>query len=250
MKNIHIEEMNWPDIKEAISNGFYRVVVGIGSTEQHGPHLPLKTDAAIADEIVLRVAKGLGNTLIAPTIRVGCSDHHLAFPGTISIQPSTLQSIIFDYVGSLKKHGFKTAVFISTHGGNFSTMQIAIEKLQNKFPDFKTIGYTDLFAFMEPMYQVAKESGIPIDEGGAHAGEIETSKMMAIHPNSVTMNRFEPGYVGPLGSEELNIILKKGMPALTKNGILGDPAKSTSERGQKYIEKLAEFLVAEIKKKL
>jgi len=250
MKTIYLEEMNWPDFKEAIVNGFNRVIVGIGSTEQHGPHLPLKTDAALADEVVFRVAKDIGNSLIAPTIRVGCSDHHLAFPGTISIQSSTLQAIIFDYVESIRKHGFRTAVFISTHGGNFSTMQEAIEKLQNKFSDFKTIGYTDLFSFMEPMYKVAKENGIPIDEGGAHAGEIETSMMMAIQPNSVIKNRFEPGYVGPLGSEELNIILKKGMPALTKNGILGDPAKSTSERGQKYIENLADFLISEIKKQL
>jgi len=250
MKTICLEEMNWPDVKEAITNGFNRVVVGIGSSEQHGPHLPLKTDAALADEMVNRVAIGLGNALIAPTIRVGCSDHHLAFPGTISLRSSTLQAIVFDYVESLRKHGFKTAIFISTHGGNFSTMQEAIEKLHNKFSDFKTIGYTDLFAFMEPMYQVAKECGIPIDEGGAHAGEIETSMMMNIAPNCVIKNQFEPGYIGPLGSEELNIILEKGMPALSKNGILRNPAKSTSERGQKYLEKLADFLVEEIKKQL
>jgi creatinine amidohydrolase len=250
MKKIYLEEMNWPDVKEAIANGYKQVIIGIGSTEQHGPHLPLKTDAALANEIVPRVAKGLGNTLIAPTIQVGCSEHHLAFPGTISIQSSTLQAIIFDYVESLRKHGFKTAVFISTHGGNFSTLQEAIEKLENKFSDFKTVGYTNLFAFMEPLYQVAKEHQIPIDEGGAHAGEIETSMMMAIHPNSVMKDRFEPGYVGPLGSDELNVILKNGMPALTKNGILGDPAKSTSERGQKYIEKLTNFLVSEIKRQL
>ena len=122
MKTIRLEDMNWPDIKKAIANGYKTVVVGIGATEQHGPHLPLKTDAVIGEMLAYEVAKGLGNALQAPTIRVGCSEHHLSFPGTISLHASTLKSIIIDYVESLKRHGFETVVLLPSHGGNFTTV--------------------------------------------------------------------------------------------------------------------------------
>ncbi len=250
MKTIKMEDMNWPDIKSAIEGGFTTIIIGVGSTEQHGPHLPLKTDSAIADAVVIRVAMKLKNCLVAPTIRVGCSEHHLAFPGTISLQPSTLESIMLDYVESLHRHGFKTIIFIPTHGGNFSTVQRAIDNLKKKHPDLEILEITDLFGFIEPMYNIAEQAGLTRDEGGAHAGEIETSMMLAIDSNRVVKDRFEPGYLGHLGEKELKVIIEKGMTALTRNGILGDPSKADLKRGNKYLDGLAEYLVSEIKKQL
>lgn len=250
MKTIRMEDMNWPDMKEAIANGFTSVVIGIGSNEQHGLHLPEKTDSLIADAISYRVAKKLENALQAPTIRVGCSEHHLAFPGTISLKSSTLKAIINDYIESLAKHGFKTVILLPCHGGNFTPVQEAIDELKQKYTELKIIGYTDLKGFIDAQINIAKEFGITPEEGGAHAGEIETSFILALEEKLVAKERFTPGYLGPLGEREIKIILEKGMPALTEKGILGDPTKSTAQKGRVYLEKNVEFLVAEIKKQL
>jgi len=245
-----MEDMNWPDIQAAIKKGYTTVVFGIGSTEQHGPHLPIKTDAALADEMVFRVAERLGNTLMAPTVRVGCSEHHLAFAGSISLQSSTLKAVLMDYVDSLQRHGFKTIILIPTHGGNFSTVQKAIEALQKKYADLRIVGITDLFDFIEPVNKIAEEAGLTREEAGAHAGESETSMMMVIHPQHVKKERFEPGYIGPTGQKEVELIIEKGMTALTQNGILGDPSKADAVRGEKYLQGMVDYFISEIKTQL
>jgi creatinine amidohydrolase len=245
-----MEDMISREIGEAIDNGFTTAVFAIGSTEQHGPHLPTKTDALIGDAMAFRVAQELENALQAPTIRPGCSKHHLAFPGTISIRFSTLKSIIYDYVDSLKKSGFKTVILLPSHGGNFSTVQEAIDELIPLHPELKILGYTDLNGFMGALAKFSKEYGITPEEAGAHAGENETSLMLALTENLVAKEHFSPGYLGPLGDKEIEIILEEGMPGLTKNGVLGDPTKATAKKGMAYLEMTVDFLVKEIKKQL
>ena len=141
MKTIKIFDMNWPDIGEAIEQGFDSIIIAVGAIEQHGPHLPLKTDSLIGEELTHSIAKKLGKTLQGPTINVGCSEHHMEFPGTVSILDSTLKSIISDYTQSFVKHGFKNIIFIPSHGGNFAAMGEVIEKLQEQYPDNNVIGY-------------------------------------------------------------------------------------------------------------
>ena len=120
---IVMESMTWPEISKAIEKGFETVIVMLSSVEQHGPHLPINTDSIIADELALRVARRLGKTLIAPTIRPGCSDHHLCLPGTISLRHQVLLDILRDYCSSLARHGFRKIILISSHGGNFSPLE-------------------------------------------------------------------------------------------------------------------------------
>jgi creatinine amidohydrolase len=250
MKTIRLEDMNWPDIQVAIEKGFTTVVIGVGSTEQHGPHLPLKTDALIGDALAYGVAQQLGNALHAPTIRVGCSEHHLAFPGTISLHASTLKAIIIDYVESLAKHGFKNIILIPSHGGNFQTVKDAICELNETFKDLRIIGYTDLKSFMDFLIKSSKAFSVTEEEAGAHAGETETSFLLALEKELVHKDRFTAGYLGPLGDREIKTIFEKGMPSLTENGTLGDPSKATQEKGKIYLEKTVCFLVKEIKKQL
>lgn len=242
--------MNWPDIKDAIEQGFKTVVIGIGSIEQHGPHLSIQTDALGGDFLASRVATELNNALQAPTIRVGCSDHHLVFPGTISYRKTTLKAIIYDYVESLASHGFENIILLPSHGGNFGPTQEAIEELQKKHPERNIVGYTDLMGLFKVLADMSAEFGITEEESGAHSGENETSLMLALREDLVKKDRFAPGYIGPLGVEEISLINEKGMTALTKNGVLGDPTKATREKGEIYFNKLVTFLVEEIKKQL
>lgn len=245
-----MEDMSSREIEEAIDNGYTTAVFAIGSIEQHGPHLPTKTDTLIGDAIAFRFAQELGYALQAPTIRPGCSEHHLAFPGTVSLRFSTLKSIIYDYVNSLKKSGFKTVILLPSHGGNFTTVQEAVDELKLLNPDLKIVSYTDLKGFMVALAKFSKEYGVTPEESGAHAGESEASFMLALAESLVAKERFVPGYLGPLGDKEIEIILEEGMPALTENGVLGDPTKATAEKGMVYLERTVHFLIKEIKKQL
>jgi creatinine amidohydrolase len=243
-----MEEMTCPAINAAIALGYTTVVVGVGSTEQHGPHLPTMTDTRIAEEMVNRVALKLGNALQARTIPVGISDHHLAFGGTISLQPDTLKMIILDYVQSLSRCGFQRIIFLPSHGGNFGTVEQALKESQKTYPQIKITGYTNLLGFAHFLNSVSNEFGVTDDESGAHAGENETSIMLALENSLVLKEKFTPGYLGPATEKEVRIILEKGMPALTNNGILGDPRKASAEKGEIYLERLSDFLIREISK--
>ena len=246
MKTLRMEEMNWVDIKKAIQDGFKTVIIGVGSTEQHGPHLPTKTDALIADVLVNLIAQNLKNALQAQTIRVGCSDHHLSFPGTISLKKTTLKAIIHDYIDSLQKHGFERIIFIPTHGGNFIPLKEAIEEAQEKNPKIQIFGFTDLMEFVDTSDKIAAEFNITKVVAGAHAGEVETSQMLALAEDLVEKKRFQPGYLGVLGEEEVELLFKEGMPSLTEIGVIGDPTNASKRRGKHYIQKIAEFLTDEI----
>lgn len=250
METLRLEEMNWKDIQEAIDQGYKTVVIGIGSIEQHGPHLPTSTDSLIGDAIANKVTANLKNALQAPTIRIGCSSHHLSFPGTISYKESTLKAIIQDYVKSLALHGFTNIVLLPSHGGNFKPILEVIDEIKKGNSDFKLVGYTDLFRLLDVLHNFSNEFGITKEESGVHAGESETSFILALAENLVKKERFEPGYMGVVGEEQSQLIFEKGMTALTKNGILGDPTNATSEKGEIYLQKIVQFLVDEIKKEL
>ena len=137
-ETVRMERMNWPDIKKAIESGCTTAVVGVGSIEQHGPHLPTMTDARISDALAELVARKLGGALQARTIETGLSDHHLAFAGTISLKPETLRLILRDYTASLVRHGFKRILFIPMHGGNFETVRRFAAEARKALRDRRT----------------------------------------------------------------------------------------------------------------
>lgn len=237
-----MEEMNWPTIKRAIDSGFKTVLIPVGSIEQHGPHLPSFTDSLLAYEICERLARKLGRTLVAPVIRPGCSEHHLAFPGTISVSPRALQTLVDAYVGSLMKAGFKNYVLIPTHGGNFEPLRKGLSALRRKYRKAKIYGYFDLQSFVEAMNKVAAQYGVSPEAAGAHSGFTETSCVLAVRSDLVDMSSAAPGYVGPFNKEVSRAIMRKGMKAFTKNGVLGDPRGSSSEAGEKIIEDLVDHI--------
>jgi creatinine amidohydrolase len=246
MITIRMEEMTWPDIKRAIESGFTTAVFAVGSTEQHGPHLPTMTDARIGDDLAERVARKLGHALQARTIDIGISEHHLAFAGTISLKPETLSLILRDYIDSLVRHGFKRIVIIPSHGGNFATVRQAIEAARKIHPAVEVTGFTDLLALTDFLNRISARHGVQPGEAGAHSGENETSMMLALERDLVAADRFAPGYTGSLGESEMKVIFEKGMPALTANGVIGDPRTASAEKGEDYLARWAEFVISEI----
>ena len=246
MKTIRMEEMSWPDVRAAMAAGYTTAVVAVGSTEQHGPHLPTMTDTRIGDATAHLVALKLGKALQARTIPVGCSEHHLAFGATVSLKPETLKLIVRDYVDSLVRDGFRRIIFLPSHGGNFGPLAQAIEDARKAHPEVEITGYTDLLGITASLHRTAAEFGISAEACGAHAGDDETSLMLLLEPDLVVHERFAPGYLGPLGEREVRIIFDRGMPALTENGVLGDPRQASAEKGEVYLERLASFLVEQV----
>jgi creatinine amidohydrolase len=246
-EQILMENMSWTEVKDAIEKGKTTVLVMVGSIEQHGPHLPLATDTYVGYAIGRRIAEKLGNALVAPVIRPGCSDHHMAFQGTISLRSEVLMETLRDYCRSLVKHGFKNIVIISTHGGNFPSVRSVGQQLVEEFKNVKIIAYADFRGFMMAQIEIAKKYGIMPERSGAHAGEAETSEMLAERPELVKMERAEQGYVEKM-SGHMGKALSEGIHTVSKIGVLGDPTLANSKMGETYLNEMAEFFVKEIKR--
>jgi creatinine amidohydrolase len=238
MTALHLDRMTWADVKSEIENGRDTVIVPFGSTEQHGRHMPLGTDAVLGDEFGWALADRL-DAFLAPTVRFGCSEHHLSFSGTISLSDETFQRIVWDVVASLSRHGFRRIVLLPTHGGNFKPLAEAFAKLE-PVENVRVFAFTDLEGLVNAAFESSGLSGVEPGRSGAHSGEWETSLMLALRPEQVKMDHAAEGFVGEL-SEVMSKVFD-GIQNLDENGVLGDPRPATAEAGEKYFDDMVDFL--------
>jgi creatinine amidohydrolase len=238
-----MDRLSWTDIRAEQERGRGTVVVAFGATEQHGPHLPLATDALLGDHLARLIADRL-DAFVAPTVRIGCSEHHLEFPGTISLTPDTFHRVVADIVASLAKGGFERVVLIPTHGGNFGPLGEAVEKL-GPDPGIEVSALTDLTALLAIAQLGERDHGVPMGEGGLHAGEWETSMLVAIHPELVHMERGEPGYTGD-PQQAAGAIFGAGIHTISENGVIGDPARSSAENGERYWDEVVRITLEKL----
>jgi creatinine amidohydrolase len=247
MPAIELDRMTWPDVEALIEAGHDTVVMALGATEQHGLHMPLATDALIGDHLARRLADRL-DAFLAPTLRVGCSEHHVGFPGTISLAEPTYHAIVADLVRSLLRGGFGRIVLMPTHGGNFVPLGAAIELLEEPERE-RVIALTDLSVLFEIAQLGEAEHGVPLADGGLHAGEWETSMMLSIHPELVHMERAEPGYTGDL-QEAVASMFSGGVASISPNGTIGDAAAATPGHGARYWEAVEALVMEQIEQRL
>ncbi|MEM2102567.1 MAG: creatininase family protein, partial [Candidatus Bathyarchaeia archaeon] len=125
----YLGEMAWPDVQEFLANHNV-AIVPVGSNEQHGPHLPLDTDAYDAFWLSLKAAEKAGCALVAPPIYYGVSMHHMDFPGTVTLSPHTLEKLAYEVATSLVRHGFRKIVFENGHGGNTQALESAAQRVK------------------------------------------------------------------------------------------------------------------------
>lgn len=177
------------------------ITIPLGSTEQHGALAPLHCDAAVALELCRR-ASGIAGTVCAPVLPYGFSECHRGFPGTVSLSPRTLASIVEDIVESLVPHGFRTILFLSGHGGNRAPVEEALGRLEGSLPGVRLVyeGYWNLPG--------AREIEERLFEGrsGYHATAAEVSMYMHLFPGFIippgAVHRYPPSPAGPMTSTE------------------------------------------------
>ncbi|MDR5655941.1 creatininase family protein [Halodesulfurarchaeum sp. HSR-GB] len=243
MRSVKMNELAWTSIEEVAGQEVHTVIIPIGATEQHGPHLPVGTDSMIGEEISTRVANRLGDTLVAPPIQVGCSPSHTDYPGTISISSDVLKGLIDDYLDSLDGHGFQFAVLLPSHGGNFPPVETAAAELAPKYSELSLIPIVDLNRFTELINQGLEEAGLEYQEPVIHGGGTETAMMMAIEPSRVRNSELRPGNEG---LKSRSAVLNLGFQSVTDAGVLGDPTVATPEVGEHIITSLVDGYTAMI----
>lgn len=238
---LHLERMSWPEVERALEDGWRSVVVAVGATEQHGPHLPLLVDAERGTRLAEGVARRLGQTLVAPTIRVGCSEHHMAFPGTLSLRRDTLAAVCRDYCTSLARHGFRRIFLVPSHGGNFGPLRHALDGLDEAAgPDCEVRAYLDLDGFLEVWRSAARDVLGLAGRVGGHADVAESSEMLVLRPDLVRPERAVAGYVGDVSGEVLDRLFETGIQALSENGVLGDARGLDAALGRACLERTAD----------
>jgi len=240
---INLERMRSSEVAAALEAGYTTAVVPCGAVEQHGPHLPLFVDAEHGVRLGEEVARRLGDALVAPTIRVGCSEHHMGFPGTVSLTAETFAAVCRDYCTSLARHGFQRICFLPSHGGNFAPLAEMLEDLNAAVgPGCTVVAFTDLMAVVECWKGVVEEEAGLGERVGGHADIAESSVMLALHPDLVREDLAVRGFIPELEDDVIGRIIRDGFKSVTPTGILGDARGMTREVGERCIKELADLM--------
>ena len=162
----------------------------------------------------------------------------------MSLSEQTYHALLCDLVDSLLRGGFRRIVLLPSHGGNFAPLAAAVEMLEAS-QRARVVALTDLGVLFQIAQMGEREHGVPLAEGGLHAGEWETSLLLAIHPELVHMERAERGYTGDLETA-IETMFSGGVAALSENGAIGDPARASAAHGERYWAAVEEIVVAQV----
>jgi creatinine amidohydrolase len=247
MNSFFLEDLTWTEVELALTRGYTKVVLPLGAVEQHGPHLPLSADADRAMALALRVARRLGQALVAPVVRIGCSDFHMGYAGTLSIRPETLEAICSDVVESLAHHGFTDIYLLSAHGGNFQPLVSMLPRLQARAeavdPACEVHAYTDLPEMIAVARWVVEEATGLGERVGGHADVAESSEMLYLRPEFVHPEWVEEGTLHQIEDEEdLARVFSSDFRSLTSNGVLGDPRGMRADLGARLLDATAQLI--------
>lgn len=248
MEDVFLGEMNMAEVSAYFKKGGDTIIVPIGTTEQHGPHLPYLTDTLIPFEIAKRAAKKLG-ALVAPPLPYGLSQGHKGFPGIIWLSGRTLTAVLEDVAVSLAKSGFKRIIFVNGHYCNDQPLFVAVADTTSN-PDLpkgtRVFGVT----YWNVMSQAVLERYLSW-KAGWHANIGETSAVLAVNEKIVNMKN-APVEWPDLGEDTATLNISAAQTGnfflITKSGIWGDARRSTKKLGDEFIDDAAKGLVEKITK--
>jgi creatinine amidohydrolase/Fe(II)-dependent formamide hydrolase-like protein len=235
-------EMSWPDAAEKLRE-MDLALLPVGAIEQHGPHLPVDTDAFDADHLARRVAEACmpPRPLVLPLLSYGVSYHHNDFKGTLSISNTTLSQMVYEIGLGAAANGIRKLVIINGHGGNTPALNYAAQMINRDAHIFVCVDSGETSDV-----DISRLTGTPND---VHAGEIETSTSLAVRPNLVRMSRAE-SEVPAFSNRYLDFSSKRGVSwyaythKISASGVMGDPAKASAAKGRKIWDVMVAHLVA------
>lgn len=250
MKKTFIADMTWEEFRDLVDDAAV-VVIPMGSTELEGSHLPLGVDTIVANGLARRL-KGEEGVLIGPALPIGYSKWFMPFPGTITLETETLTKVLVEYCTSMIAHGIRRIIFLNSHRGNNACIEAAARTL---------VGTRQIRVGMLSVWKLANDLCASkeqmIDEGRfTHAGEIMTSAVLALRPDSVATARIhadslrsfenspfrvknslgETGYKGSVQT------IYQDIREITDTGIMGDPTPASPEKGEAILSILTEYI--------
>lgn len=241
-----LADLTWPEIHALLPSA--RVaIIPLGACEQHGLGLALRTDTTRAEVVADRIAEQLGGlALVTPVIPVGVSEHHMAFSGTLTVSPATLIQIIHDLVDSLHRHGVRRVFILTGHGGNNSTVDVAVAELRREYPDV-LLAWSGLTPVVPDLVTELSASSLR-----GHSCEMETSQAWDVDPTLVREDRLARGSAeladldgaGRLSRSATGIHFPQRYDLLSRTGGLGDPRNASPQIGERLVSTIVDRVCA------
>jgi creatinine amidohydrolase len=250
MIKIRYEELTWPEMREAIARQPV-VLLPFGSVEDHGLHLPINTDNIIVETICLEAARRApGEMLVMPLVAYGLDEHHIDFPGTVSVGMETLLAYVADVAISAARHGFTHLLVVNGHGSNTPLADLAARRVV--LETGAICGAMSPNAAIDPTLAEPTLSEMRRSEPGgiAHAGEYETAMMLHLRPDLVQMDR-AVREMGQIKLEYFNwdhpqpsiLSWQDWWSRMSESGVCGDPTVATAQFGEALFETTVENFI-------
>jgi creatinine amidohydrolase len=233
-RETRLDALTWPELETRLAAGARTAVVPLGSTEQHGPHLPLATDTWIADALAARFCARVPEALRLPALAVGCASEHLAFPGTLHVEEETLAAVLADLVRALDRHGFAHVFVFSAHGGNLETLRRAAPRLEAAASRARVTVFHDHRPLTRRLFEEAARRGVEAAAAGHHAGEIESSIVAALRPGALRARALGPGLAWP--EPDTRGLFDPDLRRRAPDGTVGDPRAADPSRAEAYLD--------------
>jgi creatinine amidohydrolase len=224
--------MSWPEIESHRDGGGRMVLLPVGATEQHGPHLPVNVDSLFAGAFCMYASAKTGVPVL-PTLTYGCSLGHTdRWPGTISLMPETLAQVVREIANFLMRTGFERLLLVNSHWGNASSLRCAIDRIRFEHVGKFQIGMKSTFDVTPGVWSQFIDDGVDF-----HANRAETALMLFLDPESVRRDRIEddPDRTG-------GKVFTYVVPQTSRNGLTGKPSLATKEDGRKLFIEIGDAL--------
>ncbi|GGJ15414.1 amidase [Halobellus salinus] len=236
---MYIADETWPELGDYLEDESI-ALVPLGSTEQHGPHLPLATDHIIAEAYAREAAERTGY-LCTPTINIGVSPHHRQFHGTMWVDAPTFRNYVESFTRNLAYHGIDRVIYVNAHGGNVEHLREVGRHLRDE-----EVLYAIEWMWNDSIPDLVDDL---FDQNGPHGGPKETAMIQHLRPELVREDRLEDARDGGLKSIDEAETTKFGARTFydaadnTDNGVLGDQTDATAEKGEQMFEEATAQLV-------
>ncbi|MEM1610431.1 MAG: creatininase family protein [Sulfolobales archaeon] len=233
-------ELTWEEAREMLREADF-VVLPTGSFEQHGLHLPLLTDSIRAEYLSEELAKRAWEkgikVLLLPVLYYGVSEHHMRFPGTITLRPEVYVEVIIDIGRSLARHGVKRFVILNFHGGNRAPLEVAVSRLRVE------VGINAYLIHWTSMARDAIQELLQPVEPWGHACEYETSMIMLFRPELVKIDKMRKPSINPITRAMREAGGFIYFDEYSDTGGLGDPTRADPEKAREIIRRATDKII-------